>query len=38
MPTTPFSAPLLDNDLTKAFPTLWSLRDVDAESDLYLER
>ncbi|MEU1729244.1 helicase-related protein [Nonomuraea sp. NPDC005692] len=27
-----------DTDLTEAFPTLWSLRDVDAESDLYLER
>ncbi|MFG1701321.1 helicase-related protein [Nonomuraea sp. NPDC049309] len=27
-----------DTDLTKAIPTLWSLRDVDAESDLYLER
>ncbi|GAA1739296.1 helicase-related protein [Nonomuraea bangladeshensis] len=27
-----------DTDLTRAFPTLWSLRDVDAESDLYLER
>ncbi|MEV0631526.1 helicase-related protein [Nonomuraea wenchangensis] len=27
-----------DTDLTQAFPTLWSLRDVDAESDLYLER
>ncbi|MEV0620266.1 helicase-related protein [Nonomuraea sp. NPDC050404] len=27
-----------DTDLTEAWPTLWSLRDVDAESDLYLER
>jgi hypothetical protein len=27
-----------DNDLLDAFPTLWSLRDVDAESDLYLEK
>ncbi|MER5621968.1 helicase-related protein [Streptosporangium sp. NPDC002544] len=27
-----------DTDLTRAIPTLWSLRDVDAESDLYLER
>ncbi|GII52670.1 hypothetical protein Pth03_10590 [Planotetraspora thailandica] len=27
-----------DSDLTKAIPTLWSLRDVDAEADLYLER
>lgn len=27
-----------DTDLDDAFPTLWSLRDVDAESDLYLER
>ncbi|MFI7125723.1 helicase-related protein [Nonomuraea sp. NPDC050153] len=27
-----------DTDLTQAWPTLWSLRDVDAESDLYLER
>ncbi|MET8156725.1 helicase-related protein [Sphaerisporangium sp. NPDC005289] len=27
-----------DTDLTEALPTLWSLRDVDAESDLYLER
>ncbi|MER5646026.1 helicase-related protein [Streptosporangium sp. NPDC002524] len=27
-----------DSDLTKAIPTLWSLRDVDAESDFYLER
>ncbi len=26
-----------DNDLLDAFPTLWSLRDVDAESHLYLE-
>lgn len=26
-----------DTDLTKATPTLWSLRDVDAESDLYRE-
>lgn len=25
-------------DLTMAYPTLWSLRDVDVESDLYLER
>lgn len=27
-----------DTDLSEAYPTLWSLRDVDAESDLYLER
>ncbi|MEU8347795.1 helicase-related protein [Spirillospora sp. NPDC048832] len=27
-----------DEDLTDAFPTLWSLRDVDVESDLYRER
>lgn len=27
-----------DEDLVDAFPTLWSLRDVDVESDLYLER
>lgn len=27
-----------DEDLDDAFPTLWSLRDVDVESDLYLER
>ncbi|MDX3191374.1 helicase-related protein [Streptomyces sp. MN03-5084-2B] len=27
-----------DDDLEEAFDTLWSLRDVDAESDLYLER
>jgi hypothetical protein len=27
-----------DEDLEEAFPTLWSLRDVDVESDLYLER
>ncbi|GGP91140.1 helicase-related protein [Streptosporangium pseudovulgare] len=27
-----------DDDLTEAFPTLWSLRDVDVESDLYLEK
>jgi hypothetical protein len=27
-----------DEDLQDAFPTLWSLRDVDVESDLYLER
>ncbi|MFF2542488.1 DNA helicase [Kitasatospora sp. NPDC058063] len=26
-----------DHDLTKARPTLWSLRDVDVESHLYLE-
>jgi hypothetical protein len=26
-----------DEDLTDAFPTLWSLRNVDVESDLYLE-
>ena len=26
-----------DEDLTDAFPTLWSLRNIDAESDLYLE-
>lgn len=26
-----------DDDLTDAWPTLWSLRDVDAEADLYLE-
>lgn len=26
-----------DSDLKKAIPTLWSLRDVDAECDLYLE-
>ncbi len=28
----------VDTDLDNAFSTLWSLRDVDAESDLYLER
>ncbi|WP_449061620.1 helicase-related protein [Planomonospora algeriensis] len=27
-----------DEDLDDAFPTLWSLRDVDVESDLYLEK
>ncbi|WP_433697737.1 helicase-related protein [Nocardiopsis sp. CA-288880] len=27
-----------DEDLDDAFPTLWSMRDVDVESDLYLER
>ncbi|MBG0814845.1 helicase-related protein [Planomonospora sp. ID82291] len=27
-----------DEDLEEAFPTLWSMRDVDVESDLYLER
>ena len=27
-----------DEDLEDAFPTLWSMRDVDVESDLYLER
>jgi hypothetical protein len=27
-----------DEDLEDAIPTLWSLRDVDVESDLYLER
>ncbi|MEV0699583.1 helicase-related protein [Saccharopolyspora sp. NPDC050389] len=27
-----------DNDLDEAYPTLWSLRDVDEESDFYLER
>jgi ATP-dependent helicase YprA (DUF1998 family) len=27
-----------DEDLEEAFLTLWSLRDVDVESDLYLER
>ncbi|RSD22179.1 helicase-related protein [Amycolatopsis eburnea] len=27
-----------DDDLEEALDTLWSLRDVDAESDLYLER
>jgi hypothetical protein len=27
-----------DEDLDEAFPTLWSMRDVDVESDLYLER
>lgn len=27
-----------DEDLLDAFPTLWSLRDVDVESDLYLEK
>lgn len=27
-----------DEDLHEAFQTLWSLRDVDVESDLYLER
>ncbi|MBB6345250.1 hypothetical protein FHU36_001759 [Nonomuraea muscovyensis] len=27
-----------DEDLTEAFPTLWSMRDVDVEADLYLER
>ncbi|GAA2802870.1 helicase-related protein [Crossiella cryophila] len=27
-----------DEDLTEAFPTLWSLRDVDAETRLFLER
>ncbi|MFD0851217.1 helicase-related protein [Actinomadura adrarensis] len=27
-----------DEDLHEALPTLWSLRDVDVESDLYLER
>lgn len=27
-----------DEDLADAFPTLWSLRDVDVESDLYLEK
>ncbi|MET9231329.1 helicase-related protein [Lentzea sp. NPDC003310] len=27
-----------DDDLTDAFDTLWSLRDVDATSNLYLER
>lgn len=26
-----------DEDLEDAFPTLWSLRDVDVESDLYLQ-
>jgi len=26
-----------DPDLEEAYPTLWSLRDVDVESDLYLE-
>ncbi|MFD1935158.1 helicase-related protein [Nonomuraea mangrovi] len=28
----------LDEDLSMAYQTLWSLRDVDVESDLYLER
>lgn len=27
-----------DEDLSEASPTMWSLRDVDVESDLYLER
>ncbi|GAA0933822.1 helicase-related protein [Nonomuraea longicatena] len=27
-----------DEDLRDAYPTLWSMRDVDVESDLYLER
>jgi ATP-dependent helicase YprA (DUF1998 family) len=27
-----------DEDLDDAFPTLWSMRDVDVESDLYLEK
>ncbi|MBB5075650.1 helicase-related protein [Nonomuraea endophytica] len=27
-----------DTDLARAIPTLWSLRDVDAESDLYREQ
>jgi Helicase conserved C-terminal domain len=37
----PWNAALLrshsDDDLESAWPTLWSLRDVDVEADLYLE-
>ncbi|MFI7534362.1 helicase-related protein [Streptosporangium sp. NPDC049376] len=37
-PDTALLCTYTDTDLTEAVPTLWSLRDVDAESDLYLER
>ncbi|MEU7877112.1 helicase-related protein [Microbispora bryophytorum] len=37
-PDTALLCTYTDTDLIRATPTLWSLRDVDAESDLYLER